>query len=372
MKIKTGITLPGLRKSLFAWVVIIPTLLATIYFAIFAHDRYASTALVVVRQAQESPAAAVPGLSLLTGVLNPTSREETLFLSEYVRSNDMMNYLDQQMQWPTLYAGRIRDPLYWLPEGADSEDRLEFFQRIVQVHFDDLTGLLRVEVQAFDAATAEQMLSLILRQSEHFINEISHRIARDHVAFAAEELVRARRTYEEKSDQLVQFQNEHGMLDSEAVATSRAGIIANIESQLATERATLTALLSKLEPASPQAQQQRNRIRALEKQLVEEKEKLASSSGTERLNTIAAQFRNLSIDAQVAEEAYKLALSAQENARIEANKKIRSLVTVVSPNRPDTAEYPRSLYNIITLFVLLCLLYGILRFVLVTIADHRD
>ncbi|MNS89097.1 hypothetical protein D3C72_1230970 [compost metagenome] len=57
---------------------------------------------------------------------------------------------------------------------------------------------------------------------------------------------------------------------------------------------------------------------------------------------------------------------------MEASKKLRSLVTVVSPNLPDRAVYPERIYNLITLLVALGLLYGIVRFVIATVEDHRD
>lgn len=354
------------------WLVAIPMLLALIYYSVLAVDRYASSALVVVRQTDESQAATVPGLAMLMGGVNPTSREETLFLTEFIKSPDMMNELEKRLQWVEKYSKQWRDPFFWISADSDAETRLAYYQRIVQPHFDDVTGLLRVEVQAFDPKLAQEMLNIILSSSENFVNEISHRIARDHMKFAADELLKARQLYDQKQHLLLDFQNKYGVLDAQASAQSRADIISQIEASLSQERANLNGLTATLSPNSPQVRQQRNRIAAMEAQLKAEQRRLVSAQGDDKMNLLAAEYRNLTIDASVAEEAYKLAITAQQNARIEATRKIRSLVTVATPNLPERPAYPEALYNLLTILIVLGLLYGIARFIITTIEDHRD
>ena len=360
------------KAPLFIYLVILPLAIAILYYSFFAIDRYVSVSKVVVRQPQDGQAANIPSLALLMGGTNPTSREETLFLQEFIQSIDMMNYLQGQYQWVQAYAAQGTDPLYFLNENSSAEDLLKFYNKIVTTHFDELTGLLEVEVQAPNSALAEQMLNGILKESERFINEISHKIARDQMQFFEIELANAKRNYEQKKSDLIAFQNENSILDANAAAESLAQIIVGLETQLTTERANLKALQSALSASSPQVKQQQARIRAIEQQLQVEKKQLVSAADGEQLNVIASRFHNLTIDAGIAEESYKLAVTALENARIEGSKKIRTLVTVVSPNLAQTAIYPERLYNLGTLFVLLLLLYGVARFVIATIEDHRD
>lgn len=360
------------KIPLFIYIVVLPFFAVGLYYAFFAIDRYVSISKVVVRQPQDSQATNIPSLALLMGGTNPTSREETLFLQEFVESYDMMNYLEKEYGWIEAYASQTTDPLYFLNKESPSEDLLRFYNRIVTTHFDDLTGLLEVEVQAPDPQLAEKMLDGILKESERFVNEISHKMARDQMKFFEVELDNARRNYEEKKNNLIAFQSANNLLDAKAAAQSRAEIIAGLDTLLTTERANLKALMSTLSPSSPQVHQQRTKIRAIEQQLEAEKKFLVSSADGDQLNVIAAKFQNFTIDVGIAEESYKLAVTALENARIEASKKIRSLVTVVSPNLAQRAIYPDRLYNLATLFVLLLLLYGVVRFVIATIEDHRD
>jgi len=360
------------KIPLLIYLVIAPFLIVTIYYVFFAVDRYVSTGKIVVRQQHDAAGAAIPSLALLTGGTNPTSREETLFVQDFISSMDMMDHLQKKLNWVGVYADNWGDPLFYLGKDEAAEDNLKFYRRIVRTHFDDFTGLLEVEVQTPSPDLSKAMLDEILNESERFVNEISHKIARDHLAFAETELANARRNYVEKRDVLIAFQNTNNMLDAKSSAQSRATTIAALEDQLTKERATMKALRSTLDVASPQVRQQQIKIRAVEQQLAVEKKELISAVGGEQLNVIASEYQNLTVDAGISEESYKLAVAALENARIEASKKIRSLVTVGRPYLAQRATYPERLYNLATLFVLLVLLYGVARFVIATIEDHRD
>jgi len=359
-------------KRLFVWVVGVPMILALLYYSLFALDRYVSTAQVAVRQVGNSEAPQIPGLAVMLSGLNPTSREETLYLREFLTSQDMLNVLQQKINWSEHYAGRWRDPLYWLSGDAQREDLLEYYRRLVTAHFDEQTGLLSVSVEAFDPRFAEEVLKVMLGESERFVNELSHRMAREQMTFAQSELAKARAAYEERREDMLAFQSNNSLLDAEATAKARADIIAELEANLTKERTTLKGLQATLSANTPQVRQQRNRIQALEQQLAAEIQRLVSQKDGDKLNVVASRYRNLTIDAAIAEEAYKFAVSSVESARIEASKKLRSLVTVVSPNVPDRAVHPDRTYNLITIFIALLLLYGIARFVIATIEDHRD
>ncbi|WP_339544654.1 ABC transporter permease [Pseudomonas sp. RA_35y_Pfl2_P32] len=352
--------------------VLLPLVLAAIYYGAFAIDRYVSSAQVVVRQDGGNQAASVPGLATLLTGTNPASREETLYLREYIVSMDMMLLLEERLHWVEQYAAQRSDIFFWLNKDAEREDLLKYYQRMVSAHYDETTGLLRVEVQAFTPELSEQMLRTILEASEHFVNEVSHSIAREQMTFAKGELETARINYAERKTELLDFQNVNKVLDGANTAQSRATIIADLESQYTKEQAILTEMQFKLRPDSPQVKQQKQKVNAITQQLAKEKRLLVSSPGGSQLNVVASRFQQLTLDAGIAEESYKTAVAALDNARIEASKKIRTLVTVVSPNTPQLALYPERLYNLATILLGLLMLYGITRFILASIEDHRD
>ncbi|MFK8330738.1 ABC transporter permease [Pseudomonas sp. BJa5] len=352
--------------------VVLPLILAAVYYAVFAVDRYVSSAQVVVRQDGGNPGAQMPGLATLLTGNNPASREETLYLREYIVSTDMMLLLEERLHWIEQYAAQRSDVFFWLDKDAEREDLLEYYQRMVSAHYDETTGLLRVEVQAFTPELSEQMLRTILKASEHFVNEVSHSIAREQMKFAQGELETARINYAERKTELLDFQNINKVLDGGNTAQSRASIIADLEGQYTKEQAVLTEMQFKLRADAPQVKQQIQKVSAITQQLAKEKRLLVSSPNGSQLNVVASRYQQLTLDAGIAEESYKTAVAALDNARIEASKKIRTLVTVVSPNTPQLALYPERLYNLATILLGLLMLYGITRFILASIEDHRD
>ncbi|MCX2817569.1 MULTISPECIES: ABC transporter permease [unclassified Pseudomonas] len=352
--------------------VVLPMILAAVYYGVFAVDRFVSSAQVVVRQDGNNQGAQVPGLATLLTGANPASREETLYLREYITSMDMMLLLESKLHWIEQYAAQRGDVFFWLDKDAPREDLLKYYQRMVSAHYDETTGLLRVEVQAFTPELSEQMLRVILQASEHFVNEVSHNIAREQMKFAQGELETARVNYSKRKTQLLNFQNDNKVLDGGNTAQSRATIIADLESQYTKEQAALTEMNFKLRADAPQVRQQRQKVEAITQQLAKEKRLLVSSPQGSQLNVVASRYQQLTLDAGIAEESYKTAVAALDNARIEASKKIRTLVTVVSPNTPQLALYPERLYNLATILLGLLMVFGITRFILASIEDHRD
>ena len=87
---------------------------------------------------------------------------------------------------------------------------------------------------------------------------------------------------------------------------------------------------------------------------------------------IAGEYQELLAELEFKSDAYKVALTGLETARIESTRKLKSLVLVESPALPESASYPRRVYTLIALLLLLTLMYGIMRLVIATIEDHME
>ncbi len=112
-------------------------------------------------------------------------------------------------------------------------------------------------------------------------------------------------------------------------------------------------------------------ITALKKQLVKERSKISADNSSQKLNDLAAKFQDLTIEAGFAQSAYEAALKAYESARIEALRKIKQLVIVQTPDVPQSAKYPEKIYNILTAFIVLSLIFGVIKFVKMIIEEHK-
>jgi capsular polysaccharide transport system permease protein len=358
------------KRVIFLAIVVLPMGLAVFYYSFIAADRYVSETVVTVKQAS-SPASPVAGdIAMLVGI-SPSSREDVLYLREYIRSLDMLTILDKKLSLRKGYETQTFDPFYRLYSWMSQEWFLYYYRNRVEIVLDDMTGLLRIRSEAFTPTQAHAINSAILSESERFVNELSHKMSREQMAFAEEELKISKIRYSKAKSALLAFQNANGVFDPTAQAQAKATLFDELEATVAKKEAELGAMLAYLQESAPQVVALRAEISALKVQAQKEKGRISSDSGGTKLNALASRYRDLVIDAGFAEDTYKIALASVEKTRIDASQKIKQLAVIQSPIQPESAEYPKRLYNLITMLIGLLLFYGIFRLVKATIEDHK-
>jgi capsular polysaccharide transport system permease protein len=353
--------------------IVVPMLVYTIYLCAIATDRYVSESVVSVRQAGGASGGGIPGAALLLAGINPPAHEDTLHLRTYVHSRALALELDARLKLREHFAAIRADLPFRLSKDASVEDFVDYYRDRVEVSFDDRAALLKVRTQGLDPVFAQRLNQAILASSERFVNETSHRIARERLRFAEGELELAGKRVETASGQLLAFQGRHRLLDPGLQTQASGMLTAELEGQQARLEAQLGSLRGFLNDDAYQIQALKSQIAALGRQIKTEQRRATADDGKgSRLNKLALDFEALKLQAEFARDAYKLALAAVENSRIDANQKIKSLVVLEPPSLPQTAEYPLAAYNLGTLLAVCTLLYAITRLVLSTIREHQD
>lgn len=369
LRLNARLSSKGMRYTL----LIMPLVLAVVYFAGLAANRYVSEAAVVVRQSNQS-SGSVPGAALLLAGINPSSREDTLYLRQYIHSLDLLKRLDEELHVREHFANQAgRDPFYRLYDFFSQERFLDYYRNRVELLMNDESGVLTVRVEGFEPVFAQTLNRTILLESERFINSMSQSMAREQMNFAEAELVRAGERLQAAKRKLLAFQSKYKLLDPLAQAQATGTLAAELQAQLSMKEAELKQAQTYLNEDSYQVKALRGQIEALRSQAeLEQRRATNGPANGQQLNAQAAQFQELKFEAGFAEDAYKLALTALENARIEATRKLKTVSVIAAPSQPEMAEYPRRLYNLLTLGALCVLLYGVARLVVATIRDHQD
>lgn len=340
------------------------------YYAFIAADRYVSESYISVRSSSsQDSSSSLGGLGALISPGTVNSNEDLLYLKTYITSLDMLKILDERIGIRKLYEEQKLDLFFRLYEDDSQENFLKFYQDRVKVI--EETGMLKLEVEGFSPEQAYKISTAILDESEKFVNEVSHKSAREQLKFAETELIKYRDDYQSSRDKLIKFQNEHGVFDPLQEAERRASFTSQMEADIAKKEAQLLAMRSYINDDAPQLVTLRAEIVALKEQLEKEKQKVVSSSTIGKLNNLASDFQKLSIEASFAEKAYTTALTSFETTRVDAIRKIKNLVVLQSPTYPQSATYPRKTYNIITIFVILSLAFGVLKLIKTIIEEHK-
>lgn len=353
----------------FTIMVLIPFTLVLLYYGLIASDRYVSESRVTVKQTGGNQDVTSIAATLLTGS-SSGSREDNLLLKDYIQSLDMLNYLDQALELRKAYQQQ-GDYLSRLLPWASQEDFYKHYLKRLEVRYDDLSGVLVIRTQGFQADFARRMNAAIMHQSEKFINDTSHKIADEQLRFISGELSKANDELLAARQKLLNFQNRHNVLDPAEKAKALSAFVIQLESELGRQEAELKHLRTFLAETSTQVVSLRDKIAALRQQLQEEKQKIAGEQAG-KLNTISSQYLLLQFQAEFALDKYKAALAAYEKTRVEASRKVKNLVIISSPHQQQEAEYPRRLYVVFSILFALLVLYGISRLIIATIEDHKD
>lgn len=360
------------RRNLAVWLVGVPTVVSAIYLFAFAADRYESEAVVTVKQSGDQPVG-LAGLASIFQVSGASAHADLLLLQTHILSMDMLQHADKQLGLRQAWSAPPRDWLLRLAADASTDDFLAYWRERVEAHFDDATGLLTVRTQGFTAEQAQRVNRTIVQASEAFINQISQRLAREQMSFAASELATASEKFRNAKAKMLAFQEKHRMLDPAAQAQATTALTLELQSRLTRLEADLRAAESYMDANSFQVRAMRQQADALRQQMAAEAARgTADTKAGARLNTLAGDFRELEIEVNFAEQAYKSATLSMETARMESMRKIKSLVLVASPTLPEEAAYPKRGYDMLALVLGFALVFGIVRLLVATIEDHLD
>lgn len=350
--------------------VALPVAITGLYFQTLSQDRYVSESQVIVKRSDDSKGVNLDLGSLLSGG-SSTLREDAMLLQQYIHSPDMLERLDKTLKLKEAFGAAAGwDVLYRLPADASKEQFLSYFRARVEVQFDEKTSLLKIRTQGFDPVFAQKLNQTILTESERFINELSHKISRDDVAFAQVEVDSAYTQLNQAKEKLLNYQNRNGLIDPYAQAQATGQLVAELEGKQAQLEAELRNLQGYLQSDSPQVVSAQNALAAIKAQIIEEKAKLASPAG-DKLNRKAAQFQEIKAQVEFRADLYKLALTTLEKSKVAAVHKLKSLAVISAPQQPQEAEYPRKLYVLASLLFICSLLYGTARLTISIIEDHK-
>lgn len=342
--------------------------IAVIYFGLIASDRYVSRAQLVIKQADQIKM--LPDALSMLG-LGGSNHEDILLTQDYLQSPDLIAKLDKELGLKAHYQSHKVDFFSRLPSDVSQEEFIKYYRNHLTLHLDDTSGVLTIEFQAFDPAYGQRVVSMMLKDSEGFINRLGHQVALEQLAFVEKEVDRAYQRVQDEKAKVIAFQNSHQLISPESTSTARLSVVSQIEGELASQQARLKQLQSYMKETAPAIISVKARVDALTEQLEQEKARL---TGTDKdaMNEVTASYMDVKTQATLAADLYKSGLISLEQARVEAYRKLKHLLVVSQPTLAEDAEYPRRLYNLATIGVLLCLLYGLIVMGLATLREHQD
>lgn len=347
-----------------------PMALLLIYLVIFSQPRYMSESKVAVKRPNEIDSSSL-NVGLLLGASNPSSAEDSLYLKEYINSPDMLMALDKRLNFHQAFSQSGWDLFFHLPADATTEEFLDYYRSRISIAYDEKSGLLNIQTQGFTPEFAQAFNHAVLKESERFINELSHRISREQMQFAEEELRQTRERLNESKKRLLAYQNKNNVLDPAASAEAATTLVNTLIAKKIEMEADLRNLLTYLRADAPQVVSTKNAIKALQAQIDEEQSKITAPEG-KKLNSMAVDFEEIKGTVAFDTDLYALALKALEKTRMESARKLKTLSVISSPQRPEESSFPNIPYLLISWLLVCGLLFGTAKLLLGIIEDHKD
>ncbi len=370
------------RKGHFPWLflllVILPTILAGVYFYKYASPQYVSEAHFII-QGNAEPQADL--LGTLTGIPGAGgSIMDAMVIKDYLLSADFLHDIKPVVNVREHFSDSAIDFYARLPPDATQEDLLEYWQGVAEVEYDLSVGISTIKMTGFNPETSRLLVTSALKRSELLVNELSDILRTDALKLAEQETAASERALAEIRTETTKFREKQDVLDPGAQAGSRiereeaAGLnmVSKLRVDLSQAEAELAQVSTFMQPQALKVKALQGKVNALRQQIAKE-QTVTAKQGKGKSTQVAVQlskYTELQSKLAFAEQLYRSRLESLERVRIEHLRKHRYLTVTVQANLPDAAIKPDKAAGVLTVFLLSFLFWGIGSLSIATIRDH--
>ncbi len=354
---------------IFLFTVVLPTLVALLYFGLFASDVYVSEARFVVRSPSKAAVTSL-GQVLNSGGLTGATEESNAVL-EYLESRSAVSDVNRDGLLTHAYGDRgifIFDRFGGLRQ-PNRERLFQYYLDKVKVENETTTQVLHLTVRAFDADRAQAINERLLERSEALVNRLSDRARGDALALATREVDEAQARARRAAIALADYRNSSRIIDPEKQAAARLQMVSKLQDELIAAQTQL----KQMETYTPQATQipyLRTQVASLQREIAAQTASIAGGTGS--LSSTAARYQVLLLDSELAGKQLAATLISLQDARAEARRKRAYVERISDPSLPDYANEPKRLRGIAATLALGLLTWGILSVLLAGVREHRD
>ncbi|WP_417258353.1 sugar transporter [Celeribacter sp.] len=329
----------------FVMLVVVPAVLLVFYMFAVAEDQYASVTGFTVRSQESSSATdLLGGLASFAG--NSTASDSDI-LYEFIRSKEIVAAVDARVDLVTHYSQHWpKDPLFALWPTASLEDLEWFWNRIVDISYSSNTGLIDVQVLAYEPKFATAIAQAIVDESQIRINALNEQAREDAMGYAENDLQIAVADLKRAREAITEFRTRTRIVDPQADIQSRMGVMSSLQQKLAEALIELDLLKSTTIDSDPRLAKSERTIEVIRERI--ESERAAFTSDTTETGAVGqdypslfAEYERLTVDLEFAQQRYSAALAAMEAARDTLSRQSRYLATYINPTIAETSHYPR-------------------------------
>ena len=358
------------RRRWFILFVIVPVILAAIYYGLIASDVYQSESRFVIKapSQKQTQTSTIANIIQSTGV--SSGQDQAKEVMDYINSRDALNDLSKKTNVRAIFSNPDADMFSRYPglfSDNSFEDMYRYYKDMVDVSVDHDSNLTVLRVKSFTAKEAHDLNAGLLALSENLVNRLNGRAQSKAIAEAENRVQNAQIRVRNARLRLREYRNSSDVMDPTVEATG----VLEISNKLVSEQAALRAQLATMQritPENPAIPAIQSRINAIGGQIAAQNSRAVGTG--DGLASKLTQYENLQVEQEFATQMLTTASASLEQARSEALKQQYYLETIVEPNKPDVPAYPKRLQNILVVAAGAFVLYLIGWMLIVGILEH--
>ena len=308
-------------------------LISASFFYIIGRQRYIVQSDFAVRKSGSSELST--GLTSFFGGQNKGSLEDAGYLMSYLKSNDVLKFTNEELDFEKSYLKKGPDIFAGLSKNSSVEDKLELFKKVILLNLNIDSGILTLKTIAYDPETAFSLNKLLLIKAEHFINKINFNINKKQLNFAEQEKIKSQKRVNIARNDLINFKEKNGFLDIKSEVRTSNSLISSLELQLSRKKIELAQIKRKfINDDAPEIIYLEDELEELKNQIANERLLRVSPEG-KALNKKSAELSKLESEFELANALYESTQTTIEQTRVDSIRQQRFITLISDPIYPE-------------------------------------
>ncbi len=357
------------RRYPFAFSVVLPSLLVALYFFFYATPQFVSEARFVIKT-QGSGAASLTA-ELMGGARGIGSSESENAVRDHLLSHDALGALRERVNLVEVFRppqADIYSRLWW--PNPTAERLLDHYRYQVRVVPDAYTGIVTMTVRTYTPEQSRALARHLLEIGEEWVTRANQRMLDETLRASREVVERAEERVASAAAAVTEFRQRELALNPTRSAELAVSNIGALEAEATRLRSDLQQLQAFSRPNSPQIQNLRNRITAVERQVQEERARVANAD--RGVTQQVAGFERLVLEQELANRGLAAAMAGFETATSNAQRQQIFLQRVVEPNLAERSLYPKPVLFTVYVFAGLSMIYGLTWLLIAGVKEHAS
>lgn len=340
-------------------------------------EKYESSSIIMVKDLSKESSPSALGSLLLSGSSN--EMKDAKLLEVYINSYAMYQKLDRDFNLSSYYASSAIDPLDRLYDETKvswfkntQENLLEKYQAHTHVMYDEPSTTLKISFAHTHSQVAKEVVEHIVRYAGETLNLFEKQNTKIVLKFLEKQEKKKYEAFILSSKKLLNYQNKHHTLDPKIDIESKSTILASLEAELVQKEVAYNSKLQYLNALSPEMKLAKGNIKYIRKSISKIKRQITGVKGKQELNVDLSDFTLLQSEVEFNKELYRQVLAKLEETKFSIQQNSKNLIVVTPASMADSYRYPNKIKEILTIYIIIFFLYGIISLIITLIAEHKD